>query len=237
MTMVTTTLFKIIQSELIKNGHSEFEADEPATDVFPFGKFVFFDKEYQFTEKIMTFDNDVVDIVDWLFHGLTLDYKEHDEHFKKIFLYRFVNRQINRQTIEAFKMELMNVFMTNKDYINRVYKDSESFILQKNKSSSDNVQKNKQSNNSKTSSDNRQAFTDLAQSNVNIDVDKTVLEYASDNTISRNKQDTTNNTDGETVGNVLTDSESYALDELIKSSTLLENIMIMFDKKCFLQIW
>ena len=227
--MVTTTLFKIIQSELIKNGHSEFIDSE--------NNLILFDKEFQFTEKILSYDDDIKEILSYIFHGLTLDDPEHDLHFKKMFLYRFVNREINRQTIEAFKMELMNTFITNKDYINRVYKDSDLFILQKNKSQSDNTQKNNQSNESSTMTDNRQAFADLPQSQANLDVNNTNISYATDNTISRNKQTTENQTDGETKGNTTSNSETYSLDELIKSNHLMENIMNIFDQKCFMQVW
>lgn len=235
--MRTITLFKIIQSELMKDGHNEFETETPQTDIFPFGEFVFLNKDYQFTEKIMNFDNDVKKVVSYIFHGLKLDDPLHDEHFKKMFLYRFVNRQINRQTIEAFKLELMNVFLTNKGYINRVYKDIELFILQKNKSKSNNKQTNNQKNNSKTLTDNRQAYADLPQSIPNLDVESSIMEYATDNTISKNRQNTESNSDGETVGNSFSDNDSYSLDELIKSSHVMEDIMLTFDRKCFLQIW
>src|SRR5699024_8692518 len=235
--MRTVTLFKIIQSELIKDGHSEFETETPPTDIFPFGKFAFFNKDYKFTEKIMNFDDDKIKVLSYIFHGLKLDDPVHDEHFKKMFLYRFVNRQINIQTIESFKMELMNVFLTNKDYINRVYKDIELFILQKIKSKSDNKQKNNQKNNSKTLTDNRQAFADLPQSTANLDVESSIMQYATDNTISKNRQNTESNSDGETVGNSFSDNDSYSLDELIKSSHVMEDIMRTFDSKCFLQVW
>lgn len=227
--MVTVTLFDIIQSELIKDGHSEFLDDE--------GNLVFFNEEYQFTEKILNYDEDVKKIIRYIFHNVSLDNNDHDTHFKKMFLYRFINREINRQTIEAFKMQLMSVFLENKEYINRVYNDSELFILQKSKSTSDNIQLNNQMNESNSLSNNRQAFAELPQSHVNLDVDSPVMRSANDNTISNNRQQTNSTNEGETIGNSRSGSETYSIDELIKSSHLMVEIMNTFDRKCFLQIW
>lgn len=235
--MTTTTLFKVIQSELIKKGHSEFESETPPTDIFPFGKFSFFDKNYQFTERILNFEKDVKDIVEYFFHGYSLEVKEHDTHFKKMFLMRFVNRQINRQTLESFKFELINVFLANQKYINRVYQDSEKFILQQTIGNTDNTQDNKGKSNTISQTDNREAFADLPQDYVNLDVNNTTMQVASDNTISRNKQTSNSENEANTTGNTKALNQSYSLDELIKSSKLLENIMKTFDRKCFLQIW
>src|SRR5699024_6013877 len=132
MEMTTTTIFNIIRSELLKKGHSEFESDTPQTDVFPFGEFVFYDENYQFTEKILRYDEDVSDIIDYIFSGDSLNKEEHDKHIKKGFLSRFVNRQINRQTVEAFKMELLSTFISNETFINTLYEDLEKYIEQTN---------------------------------------------------------------------------------------------------------
>ena len=120
--MPTPTLYKLIESELHKRTPSEM-VDEN-------GDLVFFDKQHQIMPKILKFDGDVYDIMNQLFNGLELESDEYDYHFKKTFLFRFINRKINRQTIEAFQFELMNVFLTSEGYINRVYRDAEKFILQ-----------------------------------------------------------------------------------------------------------
>src|SRR5699024_12617234 len=98
MAMTTTTIFNIIRSELIKKGHSEFERDTPQTDVFPFGEFVFYDEKYQFTEKILRYDEDVSDIIDYIFSGIFLNKEEYYKHFTKGFLSYLFNITIKRQT-------------------------------------------------------------------------------------------------------------------------------------------
>ena len=228
MSMTTTTIFNIIRSELIKKGNKEIVKD---------GELIFFDEDYQFTKKILTLDNEVMDIVNDLFSDLTLKNEEYDNHFKQGFLYRFVNRQINRQTIEAFKMELLSVFLTNETFINTVYEDMEKYIEQTTTSKQSNEQKNKQLNDGSTTTDNRQAFADLPQSSTNLDVDNTVMDHATDNTISRNKQKNKQETKGETSGKTESENKTYQLDELLKSNGLLEQVYDIFDRKCFLQVW
>lgn len=227
--MRTTTIYNIIHSELIKRGYNEIVDDD--------GNLIFFDSDKQFMNKIFSYDEDISEIVDDLFNGNVLDDPVHDEHFKRNFFYRFINRQINRQTIESFKFEMLSVFMTNKTYINMVYEDLENYILQKNISNSDNEQKNNQVNTGSTTSDNRSAFQDLPQSEANLDINNTNMQYATDNTISRNKQINEQETDGSTTNESNSENKTYQLDEPFKSNGVLENILNIFDVKCFLQVW
>ena len=219
--MVTITLYDYIQSELQEQGFDEYVNDD--------GELVFFDEDHQFMTKILDYDDDVQFIVDRLFNGVSLENREHDEHFKQAFLYRFINREINRQTIESFKLELMATFLSNKEFINRLYTDGEKYITQANES----LQENNQSNTGENITDTRQAFSELPQSNVNIDVNDTEMTSANDNTISRNKQSNNQENHGETSNK----SNTYQLDELFKTNGLLEEVLNTFDKKCFLQIW
>src|SRR5699024_615421 len=227
--MTTTTIYNIIQSELIKRGYNEIVDEND--------NLVFFDEDHQFMTKILSFDDDVSEIVDDLFNGMGLEDKEYDLHFKKTFLYRFINRQINRQTIESFKLEMLSTFLMNQDYINRVYSDLDEYITQKQTNENENEQTNKQVNDGSSTTDNRSAFADLPQSSTNLDVNNTVMQYPSDNTISRNKQTNNSETDGETKGKNKGENRSYQLDELFKTNGLLEQIFNTFDEKCFLQVW
>ena len=364
--LTTTTLYKIVQSELYALGHDNEIVDKE-------GNLVFFDNKFQVMSKIMSYDEDIKNIVNHLFNGYGLEKSEHDTHFKKMFFYRFINREINRQTVESFMFELMSTFMMNQDHINRVYNDLEKYILQHATSETSNKQLSKEisqqinqqvasqiderlnsenstsgntqntDNTSKdnsiqnttnnttdastgktsstsnqdttqdttqtvtgnTTSDNRQARSDLPQNRVNLDVNNTLMATANENEISRNKQTNTQDTDtnvtgntkdtssgtsennstskvignsdikntgesntittgsnqsesnGESTGRTESDSNSqtdgtsdsestgesstlnmiYQLDELFKSSSVIEHIMNEFDKKCFLQFW
>lgn len=260
--MTTTTLYRIVTSELYKKGYNQEIVDSQ-------GNLVFFDNDFQVMTKIMSYDNDVKGIMNHIFNGLQLKDPEHDQHFKKTFFYKFINRQINRQTIETFKFELMATFLTNQDYINRIYTDMDKYIVGHNESKQDNTQdsndlttsnsKNNTNNISEststgnTTSDNRQARSDLPQSNINLDVNNTVMRSANENDISRNKQNNAqNNKDEQTSinetenkeqseshssGETNTLTKSYQLDELFKTNGVLDQVMNVFDVKCFLQFW
>ena len=299
--MTTPTLYKFVASKLHENHKSEI-VDES-------GNLTFFDSDFQIMPKILKYDDDVDAFMNWLFQGLALEEESHDIHFKRTFLMRFINRQINRQTIEAFQMELMNVFLTNQDYINRVYQDTEKYVSQtstgENTGNQKNHQENKQTNTSlntqtdsrntkddttarnnerseqgdrqevtgDTTTDNRQAHSELPQNTVNLNVDDFNMETANNADISRNKQRNNQTTDGttttdnrgesetestgESVGESLSDTfgetegetsgetdtrneslnQSYRLDELFKTSGMMEGIFNTFDRKCFMQTW
>ena len=235
--MVTTTLYKYFQSELIKEGLDEFVQPDETGYFDPPIDFVWFDEEFQFTTKLMKYDDDIQKMTNKLFSGLSLKNEEHDKHFKKIFVNRFIERQINRQTIEAFKMVLVSTFLSQEDFINSVYENMENFITQTNLSNQKNDQSNKQKTDGKTIVNNRSAFADLPQSSTNLDVNNTVMEHATDNTISKNKQENNQQVDGTTSGTTDGKTQSFQFDELIKSSEIMNKVFEEFDRKCFLQIW
>lgn len=227
--MITTTLYNVIRSELIKEGFNEFVDDD--------GKLVIFEEESQFITKILKYDDDVQKIVNKLFTDQSLNDLEKDEHFKKTFLVRFLNRQINFQTIESFKVSLLSTFLINERFINSVYNDLDNYINQSQINENTNKQTNEQKTDGSTTADNRQAYAQLPQNNVQLDVNSTIMESANDNTISRNKQVNQQENTGETTGESRTENKSYQLNELLKSSQIMENIFNEFDRKCFLQVW
>ena len=258
--LTTTTLYKIVQSELYKLGHDNEIVDKE-------GNLVFFDNNFQVMSKVMSYDTDIEKIVDNLFNHMKLNNTIHDQHFKKTFFFRFINREINRQTIESFMLELTATFLQSQDYINRVYTDMEKYILGYSETNEENTQdsndlktstsKNNSSNNSEststgnTTTDNRQARSDLPQSNINLDVNSTIMSTANENDISRNKQNNSQTNTDEQISRNETEnkdqseshsngesnsiSKTYQLDQLFKTNNVLERIMNEFDKKCFMQ--
>lgn len=277
MTMVTTTLFKIIQSELIKLGRNEFEGTEKQTSLFDFGTFDFFKNDLQFTSKLFSYDDDIKLIVNWLFNDFSLDVAEHDQHFKKMFIYKFVNRQIQKQTIESFKYDLSYVFLSKKDYINRIYKDADKYIhrlnIAENNANSesktngtDNTittsksnSSNQDNSTSKTDSNSvdRKATSNIPNSTLSFDLDSDTFNNPSTADAGKNKSLSNTVNAGENIaistsenkneGNKSDEStssshddsmnKSYTLDDIFKYNNVFENIMIDFDRKCFLQIW
>lgn len=239
MARYTTTLNEYINSELSNMGQDEFIND---------GKLTIFDEEFQFIQKILTYDEDVHNIVTKkIFKGYKLPNNEVDNFFKKSFIMRFLDREIGRQTIESFASQVLYVTLTHQEYIQTVFgseyqkyfeqhvdyntdtvgntieqstehgetkqtqenNTKENHSDTTNETHSDHVKENhsdttnethSDTSNTKTNStdDNRSANATLPQSEVNINVDNTTLNYADENTISRNKN--TSNTDVDSSG-------------------------------------
>lgn len=113
MAKYTTTLMDIIQSELQKKGFNEFVND---------GKLTYNDKSYAFIQKVLRFDEDVKDIVDdIIFQGFRFNDERIDRYFKQSFVTRFLDREINRQTVEAFGTQVLHYTIIREDYIFTVF--------------------------------------------------------------------------------------------------------------------
>ena len=114
MARYTTTLNEYINSELGFMGQDEFIDKD--------GNLVFFDEDFQFIQKILKYDDDVHNIVtNKIFKGYKLSNESVDRYFKKAFITRFLDREINRQTIEAFSSQLLYVTLTHQEYIETVF--------------------------------------------------------------------------------------------------------------------
>lgn len=114
MARYTTTLNEYINSELELIGQDEFIDSE--------GNLIIFNEEFQFIQKILKYDEDVHNIVtNKIFKGYKLSNDSVDRYFKKAFITRFLDREIGRQTIEAFSSQLLYVTLTHQEYIETVF--------------------------------------------------------------------------------------------------------------------
>lgn len=114
MARYTITLNEYINSELGLMGQNEFIDKD--------GKLILFDEDFQFIQKILKYDDDVHNIVTKkIFKGYTLPNKDVDKFFKKSFITRFLDREIGRQTIEAFSSQVLYVTLTHQEYIQTVF--------------------------------------------------------------------------------------------------------------------
>ena len=210
---MTSTIMDIIQSELINDGHNEFVNN---------GEITFFDDEFSFIQKIMRFDSDVNVIVSRLFFkGITLENEQADKRFKKMFVNKFLNRRIGFQTVETFASQLIYTTLLNEDFLNEYFVNLDKYLSGENKTGT--------TNNATNTSDQRNLHSDLPQNQLNISLEDTVLDYASTNTINRNKsQDNSSNQSTAT---------HYNLDNLERLNGLLELVFDDIDRRCFLHVY
>lgn len=230
--MITTNLYNIIESELQKKGYNDY---------FNEGKITAFDKNFSLYHKMLAFDEDVSGIVtNVLFNGFTFS-TEVDTLFKKMFTQRFLNREINRQTVEAFTGKLLYTTYAYQTYIETVFTDLIAYANNEAMTTQNNANHNVAVNvaDGTTISDGRQLESDLPQDNINLNVDNTVLDYGNRNSISRNKnkndQTNTNTSDG--TQNNTSVAIVKNLEVLIRSSGVLDELFNIYDKSCFLQTW
>lgn len=208
-----STIMDIIQSELINSGLNEFVND---------GHLTFFDDEYAFIQKIMRYDNDVEQIVSRIFfRGVSLETEKADKAFKKMFVNKFLNRKIGFQTVEAFASQLIYTTLLNETFLNEYFENLDKYLTNQNESTADNIGNNQ--------TDQRNLFSDLPQNNINLNVDDTVLNYGTTNTINRSKSK--NDSSNETQTN------QYNLDNLEKLNGLIERVFNDIDKRCFLHVY
>lgn len=113
MSKHTTTLMEIIQGELQRNGFNEFVND---------GKLTFDNQDFAFIQKVLRFDEDVKKIVDNVFFkGFHFNDERIDRYFKKAFTTRFLDREIGRQTVEAFASLVLYETIIREEYIYTVF--------------------------------------------------------------------------------------------------------------------
>lgn len=113
MSKHTTTIMEIIQSELQRSGFNEFVND---------GKLTFDNQDFAFIQKVLRFDEDVKKIVDnTIFKGFKFTDERIDSYFKEAFTTRFLDREIGRQTVEAFASLVLYETIIREDYISTVF--------------------------------------------------------------------------------------------------------------------
>lgn len=238
MSKYTTTLMEIIQGELQRQGLNEMIND---------GNLTINDPSFAFIQKVLHFDDDVKDIVDnIIFKSFRFNDERIDRYFKEAFTLRFLDREIGRQTVEAFASLVLYETIIREDYIftvfgDELYKYLENHVDFNSDEIQNQISEENKSSNGKSVSDDREATSSLPQSEMNMNVDNDVLTFADDNTITKNKttneDETDSNSQRDITGNQKSLQKTYLMENLEKLYTIRERLLNDYDKKCFLHIW
>lgn len=239
MSKYTTTLMEIIQGELQRQGFNEMIND---------GNLTINDPSFAFIQKVLHFDDDVKAIVDnMIFKGFRFNDERIDHYFKEAFTTRFIDREIGRQTVEAFASLVLYETIIREDYIYTVFGDDLYKYLENHVDfNSDEIQNQiSEENQDDTSnetyddntvskgtnvSDDREATSSLPQSEMNMNVDNDVLTFADDNTITKNKTTTADDVGStgqrDTTGNRKTNGkqDTTGNQKSLQKTYLMENL-------------
>lgn len=238
--MITTTIYKIITSELIKQGKHFFR--NPDTN-----KIVYLSDD-SFMDKIINYDEDVDDIVNLVFFNNNyLSNNEADIAFKYLWVSKFLNRQIKYQSLSLFSAKNTALFYQNANIILSYFKNFDKYLLnysETEQTSENNGQTDFISNNNRNDINNQNSITStLPQTEINMDTNNDNLPFADNNIITKGKNNSNSETKTKNInkgqGKNRTNNLQYDLNKLIlyKKSNILDDILNDFDKECFLQIW
>lgn len=212
----TITLYDLLKQEYLRTFY---------TDLMDKGRnqLTFYSKKDRVLSRLIAYSKDDTDIIDIarysIFYGLGEYLSEEVRlRFEHDFINRFINRRFNYQTYEVVSAKLSSIVSSNADILNSVY--DKDFILGLSSGSSKTDSSGKNNSNSINSS--------LPQDQVNMDLDREMLEYADNNTIAKskfNQNSTTTNT-----------NTKKSVDEIEKMLNLKEKIWLLIDKTLFTQI-
>lgn len=155
------------------------------------------------------------------FSGYILSDEKADRFFKKMFVNRFLVREIGFQTVDIFRTRLIGLLLQYEQYIVNTYKNYEKMFSGHSESTTD--QKGQGLNKQ------RYAHVSLPQNNVNIDLNNDIAEYADINDLTNNSSNNQNNS--KTV------SDKFSPDVLAKLENVYQKVLDDFDRKLFLQVF
>lgn len=217
----TATIMDLINSELQKQGNSEFVKD---------GKLVFFDEDEQFIQKIMKYDEDVEKIVtDKIFKGFTFDNEQTDHDFKKTFVNQFLDREIMYQTVEKFASQVIRLTLQHEKYIENAYEKYQELLTQEQWHEDEKNSKQDSTN----TTDNRNLRSTLPQDEINMNIENTDMKYADENSIDKQQQK--GNETGNEKGN--SKDNQYNVETLKSLQNIFKELFEIYDRYCFLHVW
>lgn len=204
----------MLQGQMQRAGNQEWFNNNQITVNMP---------KYSFIQKFMRYEEPVVKqiVTEFLFAGYKFRTPALDDYFKKIFVTRFLTREIGFQTVEAFTSRLVPYVLEHEFEIEALYNHFEDML-----SNGGNTKTNSKGTNQ---GDNRNLSSDLPQDNINLNVEDTVLNYGNQNTINRHKDTSTNE--------AVTDSTNFRPETFKALVGLWEKYFREIDKKCFLHVW
>lgn len=172
--------------------------------------------------QVATYTDMVSDLCNHaFFSGYTLSDQKADRFFKKMFVNRFLHREIGFQTVDIFRTRLIGLLMQYEQYIVNTYQNYDKMFSGHGETTT--------KQNAEGLNKQRYAHVSLPQNNVNIDLNNDIAEYADINDLTNNSSNNSNNS------NTVTDK--FSPDVLAKLENVYQRLLDDFDRKLFLQVF
>ena len=212
----TITLYELLKQEYLRTFYTDL-VDKGRNQI------TFYSKKDRVLSRLIAYskeDTNILEVARYsIFYGLGDYLKEDVRHqFEHDFINRFINRRFNYQTYEIVSAKLSSIVSSNANIINSVY-DNEFILGHSSGNSVINSSGNNRSNAINSS---------LPQDQVNMDLERELLEYADNNSINKskfNQNSTTTNS-----------NTKKSVEEVEKMLLLKEKIWLLIDKTLFTQI-
>lgn len=215
----TTRIYDVIYSTYNKL-YGDFVRDN---------QIVYFDKELQFTHKVIQYDDEVKTVCrNSIFYGLDFLSEPARLSFEKEFLARFLPRAIKFQTVTTFNWKLSAYLLGVKDVIIDYYDNSELYLRGY---STSNASGDSSSEGETLSRDNNLAVS-LPQDNTDLSLDKDTYDYA--DTTAHSKSKATNKTYQGT--NQSSEEISFDIDRTLKFKDFHDTLFNELDRLLFSQM-
>ena len=212
----TTTLEEILRNEASKyHGWDDIFNNEN-------GQLIRYGATDALIYQVAQYSDMVADLCNHaFFSSYTLSDKDADKFFKKMFVNRFLIREIGFQTVDIFRTRLIGLLLQYEQYIVNTYKNYEKMFSGHSESTTD--QKGQGLNKQ------RYAHVSLPQNNVNIDLNNDIAEYADINDLTNNSNDNKSNSK--------TTSDKFSPDVLRILENAYQKVLDVFDVELFLQVF
>ena len=215
----TTRIYDVIYSTYNKL-YGDFVRDN---------QIVYFDKELQFTHKVIQYDDEIKTVCrNSIFYGLDFLSEPARLSFEKEFLARFLPRAIKFQTVTTFNWKLSAYLLGVKDIIIDYYDNSELYLRGY---STSNASADSSSEGETLSRDNNLAVS-LPQDNTDLSLDKDTYDYA--DTTAHSKSKATNSTYQGT--NQSSEEISFDIDRTLKFKDFHDSLFNELDRLLFSQM-
>lgn len=190
---------------------------------------VYFDKEFQFSHKVVDYDNEVKTVCrDTIFYGLDFLDETARSRFEQEFLTRFLSRTIKFQTYQNFNWKLTAYLRGVKDIVTDYYINANKYLQGHSNTESSSLSESDGVSVSRANS----LSVSLPQDNTDLSLDKDTYDYA--DSVDHSKSRSNDNSTQDTYQT--SDSITYDVARLSSLQAFHDNLFNDLDRLLFSQM-